>query len=524
MDNAEWIFPASSQSTDRGQRLLRSAKLPVTLGITFCMLAGTAGSAAALTDSRSVVHMTGSANPSPSRATAGSARVSTTVKVVAVSAAAAAAATAAIVTNSSHQTLSTAHKPRVGASSAIKALPPAKTSSSAASSSSHAAAVSQTPRVFLVDAHHLAAQKAAYAAGDPQAASAVRSLIKRANKDLAIAPVSVTAKTQIPPSGDKHDYMSLSIYAWPNPNTANGLPYIIKDGDKNPSTASIQDKANLTTVMNAAQELGYAYYFTGNQTYAAKASTILQTWFINPATKMNPNLNYAQAVPGKTDGGSGGIIDTADLPKVVDAVGLLAGAKSWSTTDTDQMKTWFASYLTWLRTSAPGKAEGATINNHLTWYDAQVVSYALFTGQTAFASSVAKSAETAIIAKQIRPDGTQPAELARATSWSYSTYNVEALVRLAQLASNAHVDLWHYKAPNGASIKAAIDYVDGYVTNLSSWPYHQSSKPDLHYLPLALSAAADAYHTGNYQTLANTAIAASSTLYPAASLVFGSTN
>ncbi|MGH7484613.1 MAG: alginate lyase family protein, partial [bacterium] len=390
--------------------------------------------------------------------------------------------------------------------------------------SSHAAVVAQTPRVFLVDAHHLAAQKAAYLAGDPQGKSAVQSLVKRANKDLAIAPVSVTAKAQTPPSGDKHDYMSLSIYAWPNPKTANGLPYVIKDGDKNPSTASIQDKADLTTVMNTAQELGYAYYFTGNQAYAAKASTMLTTWFINPATRMNPNLNDAQAVPGKTDGGSGGIIDNGDLPKVVVAVGLLAGAKSWSTTNTDQMKKWFGAYLTWLRTSAPGKAEGATTNNHLTWYDAQLVSYALFTGQAALASSVAKSAESSIIAKQIRSDGTQPAELARATSWSYSTYNVEALARLAQLASNAHVDLWHYKAPNGASIKAALDYVNGYVTNLGNWPYHQSSKPDLHYLPLALSAAADAYHNAGYQTLANTAIAGSSNLYPAASLVFGTTN
>lgn len=516
MHTVDRTFTTPQNRPRAARRLLRSAKLPVTLGITCCLLAGTAGSAAALTGSRSVVAMTGASNSSPSR-------VSTTVKVVAAGAAAVAAAAAAVVlTHSTSSNTTTAQRPAtVGGSSGTGTASPRQTLSSAASAS-HGAAASLTPRVFLVDANHLVIEKAAYLAGDAQTTSAVKSLLNRANKDLAIAPVSVMSKTQVPPSGDKHDYMSLSIYAWPNPKTANGLPFVIKDGEKNPSTASIQDKANLTTVIDVAQELGYAYYFTNNQTYAAKASTFLKTWFIDAVTKMNPNLNYAQATPGKTDGGSGGIIDTAELPKVVDAVGLLSGAKSWSATNTDQMKSWFRSYLTWLRTSAAGKAESATTNNHLTWYDDQLMSYALFTGQTAFATSVAKGAETAIIAKQIQPDGTQPAELARATSWSYSTYNVEALARLAQLASDVHVDLWHYTAANGASIKTALDYVDRYLTNLTGWPYPQSTTPDLHYLPMALSAAADVYRSSTYQTLADTAIAHSSTLYPAACLVFGS--
>ena len=58
------------------------------------------------------------------------------------------------------------------------------------------------------------------------------------------------------------------------------------------------------------QTLSLAYYFSGDERYASKAVDVLEEWFLKDETKMNPNLNFAQGVPGRLNGSSWGIIDT----------------------------------------------------------------------------------------------------------------------------------------------------------------------------------------------------------------------
>lgn len=414
-----------------------------------------------------------------------------------------------------------------GGSGSLAASPASGAVDATAASAASVAAPGPVPAdlgaaatVFLTDPANLATERASYRRGVAEVTAQVGLLIKRANKDLLVTPVSVTAKSQLPPDGTKHDYLSLSVYAWPNPHTRSGMPYVIRDGDRNPSVDSVPDKANLVNVINWSQELAYAYYFTGNPAYATKATAIISTWFLDPATRMDPNLKYAQGVPGASTGQPGGIIDAADLPKVVDAAGLLTGSAAWTTADAGSLTSWFAAYLSWLQTSANGKAEAATSNNHATWYDGQVISYALFVGDTALARSVATKAERSIIAAQITGSGTQPKELARTDSWSYSTYNVAALARLAQLASAAGVDLWDYRAPNGATIRKALDLVAGYATRMSAWPYPQSRARSVQYLAVPLYSAAAAYHSATFATEAAAAAAALPAAYPALSLIY----
>jgi Alginate lyase len=165
-------------------------------------------------------------------------------------------------------------------------------------------------------------------------------------------------------------------------------------------------------------------------------------------------------------------------------------------------------------------AEAVTVNNHSVWYADQVVSYALYTGQTALAQQVLRSAEAQLVAKQIRPDGTQPFELTRTDSWSYSTYNVEAFARLAELGSAGGVDLWDYQAPSGASIRKALDYVASYGTRLSAWPYKQGRTATLSYLVLPLYAAGVEFNDPAYTALGATAAAATSTFYPSGPVLY----
>ncbi len=161
--------------------------------------------------------------------------------------------------------------------------------------------------------------------------------------------------------------------------------------------------------MNSAVEtLALAWYLTDRKPYAVHAASLLRTWFLDPATKMNPHLQFGQAIPGRVEGRYIGIIDTARLTRTVDAIGLLEKSDAWTVKDHRAMQKWCAAYLRWFRTSDHGLGEQKTHNNHATWYDAQVVSLALFTGQEELARTTLESAKHRRIDTQIEPDGSQP--------------------------------------------------------------------------------------------------------------------
>jgi type 1 glutamine amidotransferase len=329
------------------------------------------------------------------------------------------------------------------------------------------------PRVFLLDAKHLIAVKQCIGDGDKSFSAALDALLKDAQALLKAKPVSVMDKKATPPSGDKHDYMSQAPYFWPNPATSNGLPYIRRDGERNPEISKIPDHGNILGMPEKVQTLALAYYFTGDETYATKAAEFLHVWFLDPATRMNPNFQYAQAVPGVNSGRGIGLIESRGLTQVVDAVGLLAGGKAWTETDQRRLEKWFGEFLAWMRESKNGREEAAAKNNHGTYYDIQVASFAMFLGQWEFATNLLREVRTKRIAVQIEPDGRQPLELARTKAWSYSTANLSGLMSLAKLGECVGMDLWNYETPDGRGIRKAFDYLTPFALGEQKWPHQQ---------------------------------------------------
>src|SRR5438132_1683376 len=101
-----------------------------------------------------------------------------------------------------------------------------------------------------------------------------------------------------------------------------------------------------------AEALSRAYYFSDDEEYAGRARLLLRTWFLDPATRMNPHLRYGQGIPGVTQGRAAGIIETRGLVGVVDAIGMLERSPSWTAADQRGMAQWLSAYLGWLRSSA----------------------------------------------------------------------------------------------------------------------------------------------------------------------------
>jgi hypothetical protein len=303
---------------------------------------------------------------------------------------------------------------------------------------------------------------------------ALPPLLEDAEKALRAGPFSVMQKTRVPPSGDKHDYMSVGPYWWPDPAKPDGLPYIRRDGETNPErTSNASDTTALRNLNEAVPVLALAFRETGDERFAEHAAKLIRAWYLDPATRMNPNLNYGQSIPGRTEGRGIGIIDTAFLVTFCDQLRWIEKSKAWTAEDRAGIRKWMSAYLDWLVKSKNGKEEAQEKNNHGTWYDAQVAALADFTGNRELTRSVLEAAKARRIASQIEADGRQPHELARTRSLSYSTMNLRAFFELAAIGDRAGVDLWRFETRDGRGIRKALDYLAPYADPAVKWPGQQ---------------------------------------------------
>jgi hypothetical protein len=349
----------------------------------------------------------------------------------------------------------------------------------------------------VIDGPRLALTRLKLRLGDRGLKRTLRDLTAQADQWMTQGPWTVTDKDQVPPSGDKHDYFSQAPYWWPSgPKTDDnpyGCPYVQKDGQRNPDVDKMTDRPEVGKVFESAYELSLAWYYTGKRGYAEHAADILRTWFVTPATRMNPSLNHAQFIPCLYDGRSIGIIDFSQgFTSLLDAAAILdTGAPGWTKGDHAGFRTWNKQFLDWLVNSDFGKEESAADNNHGTFSDMQIAAIAAAVGDRDLARTVLRDARTRRIDTQIAPDGSQPQELARTRSFHYSTFNLVAYTRMAAVGRHVGVDLWHYTGPTGSNLFKAVDFLLPAATGAAPWPY-----PDLEFKAYAASdlvhAAADA--------------------------------
>lgn len=323
-------------------------------------------------------------------------------------------------------------------------------------------------KLFAIDPASLKANRSKVQSRDPQIMPAYKQLVKEADKALQFGPVSVTEKKHVPPSGDKHDYMSLAPYHWPDPAKADGLPYIRKDGQTNPEVREYKDKEYLPKLCGNVYTLALAYYFSGNKAYAEHASKLLRTWFLDTATRMNPNLNFAQAIKGVNTGRGAGLIDSRHFIKLIDGIGLIRGSKYWSKSDQRGMQDWFRKFLQWMHTSKNGIHEMNAANNHGAWYDAQRLSIALFIDSTALAKRIVLNAQERLD-KQMENDGSFPLEMKRTISLHYTVFVMEAFFNIAKMAEGIGMNFWDYTSPNGKSLRKAFDVLRLYLLHEKKW-------------------------------------------------------
>ena len=359
-----------------------------------------------------------------------------------------------------------------------------------------------SPKTLVLKGEALERNYQLISANDFDKTKALQTLLAKADKILKEAKLySVMNKKQVPPSGDKHDYMSTGPYWWPDPTKPDGLPYIRKDGLRNPTYYDISDTEEIDRMKDDAETLSLAYYFSKDDKYAKFASKLIRAWFLDEATRQNPNLNFGQGIPGKNTGRGIGIIETRGLFRVIDAAILLQESGSWTKEDHLALQKWFSDYLVWLTQSPIGKDEADEHNNHGTHYSVQVIDYALFTGQADIALAEIETFKNRM-ESQLKPDGSQPFELARTKSWDYVNMNLDGYFIVAQLAENSTINLWQYETKEGKNIKKCVDWMLPFLKNEKKWEHEQIKNIGYGETVRILKIAAQKYSNPDYEALA----------------------
>jgi hypothetical protein len=314
----------------------------------------------------------------------------------------------------------------------------------------------------------LAAAALSASPGPPIDLAAERArVLAAARQYLREGPVTVTASHSPRSAGGPHDFFSEGDYWWPDPDHPDG-PYVQRDGMTNPANF-VEHRRALMRLSVQLPTLVEAWRLTHQAGYAAHAARHLRAWFVDGSTRMNPNLQYAQAIHGRVTGRGTGIIDTIHLVEVARAIERLHGAPGWTVSDEEAVKRWFAEYLTWMTTHEYGIAERDTKNNHATCWVLQVAAFAHLTGNETLLADARDRFRTILLPGQMGPDGSFPLELARTKPYGYSLFNLEAMAAICQIASTPKENLWTFELPDGRGMPRAMAFMVPFIKDRGGW-------------------------------------------------------
>lgn len=294
-------------------------------------------------------------------------------------------------------------------------------------------------------------------------------VLSHAEAALASSPVHITDAAAPMSEGGIHDYYSNGDYWWPDPSKPDGLPYIRRDGESNPGNFD-SHRQMLRTMRTHVAHLAAGYKLTAKEAYAEKAVQWLREFFLDDATRMNPHLLYAQAIPGICAGRGIGIIDTLHLIDVPYAIEALKPSAAMTEPVYSGLKRWFAVYLQWMSTHPNGIEEMNADNNHGVCWFVQAAAFAAFTGDEDMLAFCRKRYKESLLPGQMALNGSFPKELARTKPYGYSIFVLDNMTTLCRILSTSEDNLWRYELPDGRSIAKGFAFLFPYLTDKASWP------------------------------------------------------
>src|SRR5947209_173464 len=300
-------------------------------------------------------------------------------------------------------------------------------------------------------------------------------VLKAANQYLSEKPITITASHSPRSTGGLQDFFSEGDYWWPDPRNPDG-PYIQRDGMTNPDNF-VEHRRALMRLSVQVPALVAAWKLTRDARYAKHAALHLRAWFIDPSTRMNPHLQFAQAIHGRFTGRGTGIIDTIHLVEVARAIEVMEDSGAMTVREHEAIKAWFTAYLRWMTTNKNGIEERDAKNNHGTCWVMQVAAFAHLTGDQKLLDYCREQLKTVLLPNQLAADGSFPQELRRTKPYGYSLFNLEAMAAVCQILSTPQDNLWTFELSDGRNMARAMEYMTPFIRDKKTWPL----KPDVMY-------------------------------------------
>jgi hypothetical protein len=325
-------------------------------------------------------------------------------------------------------------------------------------------------------------------------------ILAAAERCLTQAPTPLTS-LQCPRSpGTVHDY-----YSEAEPDTN---PDAVPSAKAAPPPFTAHRDA-LFSLGLAVPALAGAHLLTGEQRYAEHAVVQLRAWFVDPATRMTPRLDFGSvlvtqaqpatdapvftvqnnpsfaATPAPPEGGRfQGILETLPLVEIAQAIPFLAASAALGEADLKALHAWFAAYLRWLTEPQdtgprlPALARDRKDHHGSSWL-LQASAYASLAAPEGDVPRSEDSAladlrhrfKTVTLRAQIAADGTFPHELGSETPYRDSLFNLDMLAGVCQLLSTRFESIWDYSLQDGPGMRSAIAYHFPFIADRAMWPF-----------------------------------------------------
>nr|MBD3622369.1 alginate lyase family protein [Sunxiuqinia sp.] len=294
-------------------------------------------------------------------------------------------------------------------------------------------------------------------------------ILETATSFLDSLPVTVTNEVSTRSVGGAHDFYSEGDYWWPDPENPEGA-YVRRDGQTNPDNF-VDHRLAMIRFSRIVGMQTSAYLLTGHEKFAKAAGEHLDAWFINPATRMNPTMNYAQAIKGRVTGRGIGIIDAIHLVEVARSVEILEENQVLHDESVSEIKHWFGAFVEWLTTHPYGIDEMNTKNNHASCWVMQVGAFARLTGNEQVIKVCRDRFKEVLLPTQMAMDGSFPLELERTKPYGYSLFNLDALMTTAEILSDDGHNLYEISTADGKNLAKGAEFLYPFVKDKSQWPY-----------------------------------------------------
>ncbi len=275
--------------------------------------------------------------------------------------------------------------------------------------------------------------------------------------------------------GGLHDFYSEGDYWWPDPENPEGA-YIHRDGMTNPENFVLHRQA-MREMSIIVGTLTAAFKLTSDERYATEAARHLHAWFINPETRMNPNMNYAQAIKGKVPGRGVGLIDGIHFVEPAQAIIILHDAGIFTEDEFLAYDSWFSEFLDWMMTHEYGIDERDRTNNHGTCWVLQASMYAKLTNNEEVLNYCRNRYKTVLLPNQMSPDGSYHMELSRTKPYGYSLFNMDISAAVCHILSTDEDNLFKFTLADGRGMVRGMEYITPFIADKSAWPY----PPDVMY-------------------------------------------